>query len=136
MSFCGRCGTPMGEEKFCPNCGAVNESYNVADNVVAKSPTASGGKKKIITGSILLVAVIVIVWRLFLLLSMSAEPCDWCGDSPSVAYKTSDGSKAYVCRKCSKECAWCDNRATNHYENLLGMIVFVCDDCYEDAVDD
>lgn len=133
MSFCGKCGTPMGEEKFCPNCGAVNGSYTARDNVVSKSPKLPGGKKKIITGGILLVAAIVIVWRL---LAISNEPCDWCGSSPSVAYKTSDGSKAYVCRECSKKCAWCDNKATRHYENLLGMIVFVCDDCYEDVVDD
>lgn len=61
------------------------------------------------------------------------EPCDWCGSRPSVSYETSDGSKAYVCKECSKMCMICgDNKATKHYENLLGMILFVCDDCYDD----
>lgn len=48
-------------------------------------------------------------------------------------YKTSDGSKAYVCKDCSKECAWCGKKATKHYENMLGMVVFVCDDCYKEV---
>lgn len=48
-------------------------------------------------------------------------------------YKTSDGSKAYVCKDCSKECALCGKKATKHYENMLGMVVFVCDDCYKEV---
>lgn len=59
------------------------------------------------------------------------EPCDWCGNSPSVVYKTSDGSDAYVCKECSKVCMYCGKKATKHYENLAGMITFVCDDCYD-----
>lgn len=60
------------------------------------------------------------------------EYCDWCGDSPSYAYETSDGSMSYVCPECSSECFFCGEKATRHYENLLGSMVFVCDDCYED----
>ena len=61
------------------------------------------------------------------------EPCDWCGNTPSVAYKTSDESMSYVCKKCSKTCMICGkNKATKHTENLLGMMMFVCDDCYDD----
>lgn len=61
------------------------------------------------------------------------EPCDWCKSRPSVAYETSDGSEAYVCKECSKMCMICgDKKATKHGENLFGMILFVCDDCYDD----
>lgn len=59
------------------------------------------------------------------------KPCDWCSNRPSVAYKTSDGSYAYVCRKCSKTCKLCGEKADRHYENLIGTMVFVCDDCYK-----
>lgn len=64
------------------------------------------------------------------------EPCDWCGDRPSVAYKLNDSSSSYVCKECSKKCAWCDEKATKHYENLAGMMVFVCDDCYSEISED
>lgn len=62
------------------------------------------------------------------------SPCDWCHRIPSVEFKTSDGSKAYVCKECMKRCMICSNkRATHHYENYFGMIVFVCDDCYREV---
>ena len=60
-------------------------------------------------------------------------PCDWCRKRPSVAFETSDGSEAYVCRDCMKTCMICEKkRAVKHYENLAGMIVFVCEDCYRE----
>lgn len=65
--------------------------------------------------------------------SVVDKPCDWCGKSPSVAYNTSDGSKSYVCKDCSKNCAICGKKATKHSENMLGMVIFMCDDCYKDA---
>lgn len=36
------------------------------------------------------------------LMSVSDKPCDWCGHSPTVAYKESDGSYSYVCKECRK----------------------------------
>lgn len=36
------------------------------------------------------------------LMSVSDKPCDWCGHSPTVAYKESDGSYSYVCKDCRK----------------------------------
>lgn len=85
--------------------------------------------KKIVLGAVVLAVAIFAVSRFA---SMSVEPCDWCGNSPSVAYKMSDDSYSYVCKDCSKKCAWCGEKATKHYENLAGMMVFVCDDCYEE----
>lgn len=65
--------------------------------------------------------------------SLVNEPCSYCHNSPSKAYKKSDGSTFYVCEECSSECMICSReKATHHYESLLG-IVFVCDDCYEMA---
>lgn len=63
------------------------------------------------------------------------EPCDYCGNTPSVAYKTTSGyGDAHVCKKCSSTCMLCDEKkATKHYENLFGGIVFVCDDCYKEV---
>ena len=78
---------------------------------------------------------------LLLTLSLSActpiastvdEPCDWCGNRPSVAYKMSDGSDSYVCNDCNKECYWCGAKATKHYNSAIGSVVFVCNDCYEE----
>lgn len=53
------------------------------------------------------------------LMSVSDKPCDWCGHSPTVAYKESDGSYSYVCKECRKKCAWCGKKATRHYENMM-----------------
>lgn len=131
MAFCGKCGTPLGEGKFCPKCGAVNESV-VNESVVSTSDqTKKGGFAKKATAGVAVIAVLIFIITRFT--STVNEPCDWCGDSPSVAYELSDGSDAYVCKDCSKTCLWCGNKAKKHYENLLGTIVFVCNDCYEEA---
>lgn len=125
--FCGNCGSQLDDSvKVCGYCGTPCNS-GVSVEKVTKAP--SGKIKKIIISAVLIIAIVVGASSLF---SLKNEPCDWCGHSPSVAYKTSDGGKSYVCRDCSKECAWCDNRATKHYENYFEMIVFVCRDCYED----
>lgn len=137
MPFCGKCGTPLGNEKFCPNCGAANESKS--NIVVGYAPTMPaskprGKKKGLFAG--LGIAVVGLVVVGFVLTrafgNVVNEPCDWCGNRPSVAYETHDGSFAYVCKDCSENCAFCGEKATQHYENLLGTMVFVCDDCYED----
>lgn len=128
MAFCGKCGTQLNGEKFCPKCGALNES--MVNSTQGKRSFANQIWKKAI------VVLVVIAIGAFIIPRFMAtvnEPCDWCGDSPSVAYKLSDGSYAYVCKECSKNCALCGEKASKHYENLLGMIVFVCDDCYEDV---
>ncbi|MBR2476782.1 MAG: hypothetical protein IKB50_01460 [Clostridia bacterium] len=67
--------------------------------------------------------------------AMSNKPCEYCGDTPTKGYTTSDDKKFYVCRDCSSECMFCGDRATKHYTNLLGMEMFVCRDCYNEIVD-
>ena len=135
MAFCGKCGASLDGGKFCPNCGAPVELENNKDVVTAVSHPLkkSGVWKKVILGAALIAIVVFVITRFT---STVDEPCDWCGNKPSVAYKTSDGSYSYVCRDCSSECAWCGDKATKHYENLAGMMVFVCDDCYEEIAGD
>lgn len=65
----------------------------------------------------------------------SSEACEWCGDTPTKAYITSENKKCYVCKECATHCAWCDKKADKHYTNLLGLEVFVCDDCYKSIND-
>lgn len=132
MAFCGNCGAPVDDGKFCPNCGAPVESEQ-GQAAVSHSSSKSQIWKMVVLGVIVVAVVLFIVTRFT---STVNEPCDWCGNRPSVAYKMSDGSYSYVCKDCSRECAWCGERATKHYENLLGMMVFVCDDCYNDVSGD
>ena len=129
MAFCKKCGAHLDDGRFCPNCGTPTEAAqkNPVDNNIPKS-YKMGVWKKVIAGIAVFVFVIFIITRFTTTVD---EPCDWCHNSPSVAYKMSDGSYSYVCKDCSKKCALCGDKATHHYENLLGMMVFVCDDCYE-----
>ncbi len=61
------------------------------------------------------------------------EACDWCGSSPSVAYKTSNGTTCHVCKNCSSTCMLCGSKkASKHYTNALDLEVFVCNDCYKE----
>lgn len=92
-----------------------------------KLPNTNCGKK-IAIGAIVFVIGGWIISRFVVTVD---KPCDWCSNRPSIAYKTSDGSYAYVCRKCSKTCKLCGEKADRHYENLIGTMVFVCDDCYK-----
>ena len=127
MTFCGNCGTPVDNDKFCPNCGASVEGMTSGNNVGVPKKMASPKISKA-----LIVAVIVVVVAIAVPRPVN-EPCDWCNSRPSMEYKTSDGSKAYVCKDCSKECALCNKKASKHYENMLGMVVFVCNDCYKEV---
>lgn len=132
MAFCGRCGTPLDGGKFCPNCGApVKPEQNKTSGGV--HPPKTKPFRKLIFGVAIVLILVFIITRFT---SVVDVPCDWCGNRPSVAYKTSDGSSAYVCKECSKKCAFCENKATKHYENLLGMMVFVCNDCYKEITGD
>ncbi|MEM0529234.1 hypothetical protein WGC32_02695 [Zongyangia sp. HA2173] len=129
MPFCGKCGAPLNGEETCPNCGAKTESTPlVAGGAAAINSPKKTGLWKIIIAAALIIAVMV--WIFTSCSSTVDVPCDWCGKTPSVAYQTSDGSDAYVCKDCSKVCALCGEKATKHYENLLGMVIFVCNDCY------
>lgn len=84
-----------------------------------------------------MLAVIVMFFCLTACSGTVNEECDYCGSSPSVAYKTKSGyGDAHVCKKCSSTCMICDERkATRHYENHFGGVVFVCDSCYSDLRD-
>lgn len=135
MAFCGKCGTPLGGGNFCPNCGApaASDPNRMAVTAVSHPTKKSGLWKKVVLGVAVIAVAAFIITRF---VSTVDEPCDWCGHSPSVAYKVSDGSYSYVCRDCSKECALCGDRATKHYENLIGTMVFVCKDCYKEVDED
>lgn len=133
MAFCGNCGTPVEHGRFCPNCGAPITAPGNESVASPTQPKKRKGSWKILAGIVVAAAVMIAI---FAMPHTVDEPCDWCGNRPSMAFKTSDGSMAYVCKDCSKECAWCGKRATKHYENLLGMIVFVCDDCYKEVTND
>lgn len=137
MSFCKNCGAMLEEEKICPNCGTPVETKSEQrkfDDIA----TSNTGKQtnlwmKIVLGGVLVVIAVFMITRFT---STVDEPCDWCGSTPSVAYKMHDDSYSYVCKNCSKKCAWCGNKAIKHYENLAGMMVFVCKDCYEDVAEE
>lgn len=137
MEYCGSCGGKLDGGKFCPHCGAPvspDSSGKGKINSAYIQKNTSNSKKVIV---IVCIAVIAVAAAFFFFRNpLVNESCDWCGDSPSVAYETSDGSTAYVCKDCSSECALCGDKASRHYENLLGMIVFVCDDCYEEVQKD
>ena len=96
-----------------------------------------GIEKKYIAIAAAVAAACIIILCYVLIPHTVNEPCDHCNRRPSVAFETSDGSKAYVCLECMKTCMLCDRkRATHHYENMLGTIIFVCDDCYKDVISD
>lgn len=138
MAFCGKCGAPLGEGKFCGNCGAPREDIVYTSEMEKTERNMPQGNKKILVGIGIVGAILlVIIGVRFLFRPVVNEPCDWCGESPSVAYELSDGSEAYVCRECSEYCMLCgDEKATQHYENLIGTMMFVCDDCYEGIAGD
>lgn len=130
MKFCGECGAALDEGNFCPTCGAPVESEQSQVTTVGGCHPSKKSElwKKVVVGIVVIAVAIFIITRFT---SVVDEPCDWCDNSPSVAYKMSDGSYSYVCKDCSKKCVWCGEKATKHYENLANMMVFVCDDCYE-----
>lgn len=139
MAFCGKCGAPLDDGKFCPQCGAPREDLPAAAaGSRASGPvfTPSGAaasaasRKKLIP---LIGVALVVVIAVFLIFGNKTvnEPCDWCGNSPSVVYQTSSGREAYICKDCSKTCMLCGKKASHQYEKLLGTITFVCDNCYK-----
>lgn len=130
VSFCGNCGAPVDKGKFCPKCGAqISNSTGTTGKIGITSKRTNKFPKMLIG----IIAVLVVVIVIVLIPHTVDQPCDWCNNRPSMAYKTSDDSMAYVCKDCSKVCAWCNKKATKHYENMLRMIVFVCNDCYEEV---
>lgn len=131
MAFCGNCGAPVDNGKFCSKCGAPINDVSSVSNTRGIGNKKSSKFPQMIIG---IIAVLAVVFVVALVPHMVDKPCDWCDRRPSMAFETSDGSMAYVCKACSKECAWCGKKAKKHYENLLGMIVFVCNDCYEEVV--
>lgn len=134
MAFCGNCGTFVNEGEFCPKCGVQISDVAGMDNIAGKTNKRTNKRFKILLG--IIVAAVVVIVAIVKMPHMVNKPCDWCEHKPSMAFKTSDGTMAYVCIDCSKECAICGEKASKHYENMLGMIVFVCDDCYKEVSDD
>lgn len=133
MVLCGKCGAPINGGKFCSKCGTPIKESSEVSRVELTLNKKNKYAKKLFVG--IAIAIIVVI-AIFIVPHTVNEPCDWCNHRPSMEFKTSDGSKAYVCKDCSKDCAWCNKKATKHYENMLGMIVFVCNDCYKDVVND
>ncbi len=110
MGYCGNCGEKIEKgANFCGKCGAVVEkeqSEHVYDVIAPKNNSARVWK--IIIPS--LIVGVIVIWGFMQLMSVSDKPCDWCGHSPTVAYKESDGSYSYVCKECRKKCAWCGKK--------------------------
>lgn len=131
MAFCGNCGTFVDKGEFCPKCGAQINDVAGMYNMAGKTSKRTNKRFKILISIIAAVAVVIVA--IVKMPHMVNEPCDWCEHKPSMAFKTSDGTMAYVCIDCSKECALCGEKASKHYENMVGMIVFVCDDCYKEV---
>lgn len=103
MGYCGNCGEKIEKgANFCGKCGAVVEkeqSEHVYDVIAPKNTSARVWK--IIIPS--LIVGVIVIWGFMQLMSVSDKPCDWCGHSPTVAYKESDGSYSYVCKECRKK---------------------------------
>ena len=115
MAFCGKCGAQLDGGKFCPNCGTPIDDVEKRATITATAahkPKRSGVQKKVVVGIIAIAVMVFIITRFT---STVNEPCDWCGNSPSVAYKLNDGSYSYVCKDCSEYCAFCGEKATKHY---------------------
>ena len=132
--FCKKCGTELSEEvAFCYKCGESCSDTPAEEKAYIKKTEeikiSDKSKKKIIA----IVATLVVIIGLFAFPSVTNEPCDWCGDSPSFKYRVSGGEKAYVCGDCREECSFCGDKAKKHYESSSGMIVFVCKDCYKEV---
>ena len=87
MGYCGNCGEKIEKgANFCGKCGAVVEkeqSEHVYDVIAPKNNSARVWK--IIIPS--LIVGVIVIWGFMQLMSVSDKPCDWCGHSPTVAYK-------------------------------------------------
>lgn len=54
------------------------------------------------------------------------EPCERCGDSPSVVYAFDNGDTGYVCKDCGDQCDFCDGSVDTIYLNGFGKVMFAC----------
>ena len=132
--FCAKCGKEISERaNFCRYCGnkvehnVLNDSQNMKFVKIKHSCDTRGEKNKyIIIGTMIVISFIILV----VVQRFSFKECDWCGNSPSIKYKTTSGTTSYVCMECSKVCSVCGKKATHHYTNLYEMEVFVCMDCF------
>ncbi len=139
--FCSKCGTENNEQaKFCKSCGAaLSGSLQFEVNEAEKSKPEEkqqGSKKFIAIGSIvaaLIVAVALLAGNGGISIGgySSAEPCEWCNESPT---KEFDGQ--FYCEDCSSTCWACYEKATKHFVNGFDGLTFVCDDCYEEAIEE
>ena len=87
------------------------------------------------TVKISIITSLLAIMTLLTSCAISNEPCEYCNDTPTRGYKTTDGEKFYVCSECSSECMFCGDKARKHYTNMLGMVMFACNDCYESIVE-
>lgn len=128
MEYCGNFGAHMDEGRFCPKCSSPKsgtQSTFVASSMENKNTRK---KKSVFVGVAFVILVLFVIIKMP---HMVDKPCNWCDHRPSMEYKISDGSKAYIYKNCSKNCALCYKKAKKYYENMLGIVVFVCDDCYK-----
>jgi len=128
--FCGKCGTKVNDGiNFCPSCGNALKKEKKTGTVVGISDFFRKLSKKYIIIGIFIIGVTVFAFNYKKTVN---KACVWCGDKPSVEYKTSNGGKSYVCKDCSKRCMLCSKRpAKHHYTNMLEAEVFVCNKCYK-----
>ncbi len=103
-------GVSVEKGKFCPKCGTQISDVATVANMVGTTNKRSNKHFKMLFG---ITAVLVVIVVMALVPHTVDEPCDWCNHRPSMAFKTSDGSMAYVCKDCSKECAWCNKKQRN-----------------------
>lgn len=59
------------------------------------------------------------------------EPCERCGDTPSIVYIFDNGTTSYVCKDCGENCDFCDADATVPYLNGFGKVMFACQECFD-----
>lgn len=97
MAYCGKCGAQIESGEFCPQC-RTSQNMNM-------NQTRNEGKPSKTTGVLMKVLLTVCLlaalsFGIHNITSVSKQPCDWCGDSPSTVYKTSDGGKVkHMCAK-------------------------------------
>lgn len=72
----------------------------------------------------------------FMMFSLTAcqptanEPCERCGDSPSIVYMFDTGDVSYVCKDCGSKCDFCGADAEVPYLNALKRTMFACEECF------
>ncbi|MBQ2839950.1 MAG: hypothetical protein II996_03520 [Oscillospiraceae bacterium] len=66
----------------------------------------------------------------------SNEPCFHCAETPTRAYKTSEGKTTYVCGECSSECHFCGAPNPKKYTSVIGEVTFACKECLDSMKED